>query len=85
MWLTYSEFPGEKKENLERSFSVPLNVGACSTSLSDEIPFLGGRTCFCFESTYVNYSVEFWKDSCRIFPKDFCMYNRQFFKEINAK
>ena len=81
-------FLEKKRENLERSFSVFLCmyiVHACSTSLSAEIPFLGERTCFCFESTYVNYSVEFWKDSCRIFPKDFCMYNRQFFKEINSK
>ena len=60
------------------------NVHACSTSISAEIPFLGERTCFCFESTYVNYSSVSEGLLPDFSQRIFCMY-RQFFKEINAK
>ena len=65
-WISWRK----KRKPWKIVLCISLHVHACSTSLSAEIPFLGEYTCFCFKSTYVNYSSEFWKDSCRIFPKD---------------
>ena len=59
------------------------NVHACSTSLSAEIPFLGERTCFCFESTYVNYSSEsFGRTLAGFSPKDFLCVQAAFLRKL---
>ena len=74
-WISWRK----KRKPWKIVLCISLHVHACSTSLSAEIPFLGERTCFCFESTYVNYSSEsFGRTLAGFSQKIFCMY-RQFF------